>query len=104
MRMVLSLFVLAIATGSAIADIAPSPTRRNRPYLDALKAKGLACAGIAERTEVENAPEAKANEKYFVYSVSCEGGPRYRMVVERLPRSGRRSRVDNIRLIQARRM
>ena len=105
MRLLLSMLCLCFAATAAQADIAPSPERRNRPYLNALQQKGLACGSISGRDIVADAPEAKGeNNRRYVYTVNCGNGARYRMVVEQLPRSGRRSRIDNIRLISARRM
>ncbi len=88
-----------VIAGSALADIPPPPEARNRPYLDALRADKHACASISERKFAGEAQEpAFKKVDASIFEIVCTDGPRYRMIVQQLPR-GRRH-IDIIRALR----
>jgi len=88
-----------LMAGSALADIPPPPEARNRPYLEALRAAKHDCAGISDRKFVGDAQEPAFKKlEAGIYEIVCSDGPRYRMIVQQLPRE--RRRIDTIRALR----
>lgn len=89
----------ALIAGNALADIPPRPEARNRPYLEALNKGGHVCASISARTFTGEAQEpAFKKVKAEMFEIACSDGPRYRMIVQQLPRE--RRRIDTIRMLR----